>query len=66
MNELETKVVVDKLVSIEEAAQIFGVKVVTFRKWLYRNKLPKGTALKIGNTIRIRTNVLAQLINGEV
>lgn len=61
MNELETK-----LITVEEAAQIFGVKVATFRKWIYRNKLPKETVLKIGNTLRIRTNALAQLINGEV
>lgn len=60
------KVELDRLISVEDAAKYFDVKVATFRKWLQRNKLPKGMVLKIGNTMRVRSEVLNKFISGEL
>lgn len=55
----------NKLIDITEAAKYMSVKPTTFRKWVQRNQLPQELIVRIGNTIRIRSNVLNKIITGE-
>ena len=52
--------------TINEVLPFFGVNEHTFRTWEKRNKLPERLIVRIGNTIKIRRNILEQYFNGEL
>lgn len=51
-----------ELLTIEEVAKMFSVKVHTIRNWIRRGQLPKVAIFKIGATVRIRKNELEDFI----
>lgn len=46
----------DKLLSVEEAAELLGVSPLTLRMWKYKKKGPK--SVKVGNRIKFRLSDL--------
>lgn len=52
-----------ELMTVDEAAKIFGVKTSTFRTWAYRKKIPENVFLRIGNTVRVKKKQLEEFIN---
>ena len=55
-----------ELLEIKDVLSILKCNENTFRTWLKRGLLPEGLVLKIGNTQRIRKNILEKWIAGEV
>jgi len=49
----------DKLLTVEEAAEALTCSVAAIRKWLYQRKVP---AVKVGRLVRIRQRDLEALI----
>ena len=54
-----------ELLEIKDVLPILKVNENTFRTWIKRNLLPEGLIMKIGNTQRIRKNILEKRINGD-
>ena len=54
-----------ELLEIKDALAILKCNEHTFRTWIRRGLLPQGLILEIGNTNRIRKNVLEKWVNGE-
>ncbi len=52
-----------ELMTVDEAAKIFGVKTSTLRTWAYRKKIPDNVFLRIGNTVRVKKKQLEEFIN---
>ena len=55
-----------ELLEIKDVLPILKCNANTFRTWINRKKLPDGLILEIGNTKRIRKNVLEKWIMGEI
>ena len=55
-----------ELLEIKDVLPILKCNANTFRTWMQRGMLPQGLILEIGNTKRIRKNVLEKWINGEI
>lgn len=56
-----------QLITIKEALPFFEITSEnTFRSWERRGQLPEKLIARIGNTIRIRTSVLEQYLNGDI
>ena len=54
----------NNLLTIKEAADIFSVKESTVYSWIRRKNFPQEVILKIGATIRLRKLALETFING--
>lgn len=52
-----------ELMTIIEAAKIFGVKTSTFRTWVFRKQIPEDLVIRVGNTVRIKKDKLEKFIN---
>ena len=52
-----------ELITVAEAAAIYGVKYSTFKTWMARKQIPESIYKKIGNTIRIRKPQFIEFIN---
>ena len=55
-----------ELLEIKDVLPILKCNANTFRTWIQRKQLPENLILEIGNTKRIRKNVLEKWINGEL
>lgn len=55
-----------ELLEIKDVLPILKCNANTFRTWINRKQLPDGLILEIGNTKRIRKNVLEKWVNGEI
>lgn len=55
-----------ELLEIKDVLPILKCNANTFRTWLQRGQLPEGLILSIGNTKRVRKNVLEKWVNGEL
>ena len=55
-----------ELLEIKDVLPILKCNEHTFRSWLQRGHLPESLVLEIGNTKRIRKNVLEKWVNGEI
>jgi len=55
-----------ELLEIKDVLPILKCNENTFRTWMKRGLLPDGLVLKIGNTQRIRKNVLEKWLSGEI
>lgn len=54
------------LLEISEVIPLFNVKEDTFRKWIKRKLLPENLIQKIGNTLRVRKNILISYLEGNL
>lgn len=54
------------LLEIKEVLPLFNVKEDTFRKWINRKLLPEKLIQRIGNTLRIRRNILISYLEGNL
>jgi excisionase family DNA binding protein len=48
-----------QLLTVKQAAELLGLKVATFRAWLYQRRLP---CVRCGRAIRVPTESIAQFI----
>ncbi|MDY6358452.1 MAG: helix-turn-helix domain-containing protein [Cyanobacteriota bacterium] len=55
-----------KLLEIKEVLPILKCTENTFRTWIKRKQLPAGLIMRIGNTQRVRANILNKWLNGEI
>lgn len=55
-----------ELLEIKDVLPILNCNENTFRTWMKRGLLPDGLILKIGNTKRIRKNILEKWVNNEL
>jgi excisionase family DNA binding protein len=49
----------NQLLTVQEAAQMLGLKVGTIRAWLYRRRLP---CVRCGRAVRVPREAVAQFI----
>jgi excisionase family DNA binding protein len=54
---------VERLLTIHEAAEMTAMSVDWFRKRIWRGQLP---VVRLGRAVRLRQSVLADLLNGKV
>lgn len=55
-----------KLLEIKDVLPILNCNPNTFRTWMKRGQLPKGLILEIGNTKKVRKNILDKWLAGEI
>ena len=55
-----------ELLEINDVLPLLKCNSHTFRTWMQRGLLPEGLILEIGNTKRIRKNILEKWIKGEL
>lgn len=54
------------LINISEALPYFETNDKTFREWIKKDLLPDKMIMRMGKTIKIRTNIMKQYILGEI
>lgn len=55
--------IITELMTVQEAAALYRVKVSTFRTWINRKQIPESVYKKIGETIRIKKPQFLEFIN---